>query len=116
MSLRLIFRRMLPRMLPLRLFSGLCFSAGLPSSALSLSVLGLTMGGRACSLAPALKLRSSRKFSRSTANLTSASSKSKSARRPSRPVAFPLPFVGPAGRMVTLLRLLCVLPSRLFTV
>ena len=121
MSLKLILRRMLPRMLR----SGLFLPLGSTSSARSLSVLGLIMGGLDWTLAPALKVRSSRKFSRSAANLRRALSKSKSAGKPSkpmpsplmpRPMAVPLPFPLPLGlvlrfgsgmgRMVALLRLL----------
>lgn len=107
MSLKLIFRRMLPLMLPLMPLSGLILPLS-PFSALILSVLGLTMGGLAWVLAPALKLRSSRKFSLSAANLTSALSKSKSPRKlPS--CAFPPG--GGLGRMVALLLLLLVFTS-----
>ena len=82
-SLKLILRRMLPLML---LISGLIRPLWSASSAtFSFSVRGLTMGGLAWVLAPALNVRSSKKFSRSAANLRSALSKSKSGGNPSGP-------------------------------
>ncbi len=97
MSRKLILRRMLP----LILRSGLLFTPTSPSSTLIRSARGLTMGGLACTLAPALKDRSSKKFSRSAANFRRATSKSKSGVPMSR-----------GARMVALLRLLLVTPSR----
>lgn len=105
MSLKLIRRRMLPP----TLLKGLLFACPAPlltpSSFLSRSVLGFVIGGAFCTGAPALKLRSSRKYSLSFANFMSAWSKSKS---PSVPP--PLPVVVGA-LIVTLLLLLWVFSS-----
>lgn len=100
MSLKLIRRRMLPPTL-LKGFLFTCPAAPLPfpSSVLNLSILGVVIGGGFCTGAPALKLKSSRKFSLSFANFMSALSKSKS---PSRPP--PLPFV--VGALIVMLLLL----------
>lgn len=101
MSLKLIRRRMLPP----TLLSGLLFPSPpelpSPSSIRILSGLWFVIGGGFCTGAPALKLKSSKKFSRSLANFTRASSKLKSPNVP------PPPFVvGPL--IVTLLLLLRV--------
>ncbi|KAH8602145.1 hypothetical protein B0O99DRAFT_130795 [Bisporella sp. PMI_857] len=100
-SLKLIRRLILPPTLR----SGLLLPATpstSPSSTLILSALGFVIGGTACVGAPALKLKSSRKFSRSLANLINALSKS-------NPAKFPLLSDGPL--IVILLRLLCMLSS-----
>ncbi|KAL2170026.1 hypothetical protein VTG60DRAFT_5366 [Thermothelomyces hinnuleus] len=119
---------MLPRMLPRMLRRGLFLPLASASSAFNFSVLGLTIGGLVWIFAPALNVRSSRKSSRSAANLRRAWSKSKSAGNPSNPIPSPPPepltpvlpfssvfsfprFGGGSGRMVALLRLLLVLPS-----
>lgn len=71
------------------------------------------MGGRLCSTVPAVKLKSSKKFSRSLANFTKALSKSKS-ERPDF-VGSSVPLLGTA-RTVMLLLLLCVPPLVSFSV
>lgn len=102
-SLKLIFLLILPPTLPNGLFRPVPPS----SSCLSLSAL-FVIGGRACSTVPALKVRSSRKFSRSFANLTSALSKSKS-ESPLFVVGSTVPFMGIALTVMDE-RLLLVLP------